>query len=582
MELFHHHKPHRNTVYFAAIAIVAAVAAIATMAMTFFTREPVAEQSAPVKTVVNEMPQSDQFAPPAASSEETEKVPVPTPPVNMISAALDVAWLAEPVSLSLTEVLSQAEVDWLKKEYTGSNEDLGRAIQTGRVRGGSFDGHKILTVATIPLSLEWPNPTYRVLRDPTTGDLRLLEKYSEPIPAEMKQGLKETLPNVRIPSIDRIPSSFQLRGLSFDKPVNTFWGRSDLWGDAPLTPLATHPVVGTIYTTPTNGSNALYARFPDYRFVPYFFDIPFMRDRSIAQIRWNDGSENTDDYSTVDRGGCGASNQYAVRAEDVVRPTERLVAAGTAVNGNRVYTIRDANDPELKSLYEQYTPYLPDGGSKISYDAFVARRPVFYWKDPFARWVRFVRADIMPAAECGKPVIYLYPEKEQRVQVRVALKGTMTVSEPPHGTKGWDVIARPDGYVVNRADGKTYPNLFWEGTGVAYAMPTEGFVIKRADADAWFRTTLATIGFTERESGEFREFWVDRLPHTPYVFITFIPQADFDRDAALHINPKPDRVYRIFFESRGLSEPITLKAQHLPRIERTGFTVVEWGGALRK
>jgi hypothetical protein len=47
----------------------------------------------------------------------------------------------------------------------------------------------------------------------------------------------------------------------------------------------------------------------------------------------------------------------------------------------------------------------------------------------------------------GKPVIYLYPQKEQRVQVQVEIKNGHFVTTFPkydEQKKGWDVIASPD------------------------------------------------------------------------------------------------------------------------------------------
>ena len=48
------------------------------------------------------------------------------------------------------------------------------------------------------------------------------------------------------------------------------------------------------------------------------------------------------------------------------------------------------------------------------------------------------------AAEKGKPVIYLYPEKTEEVKVTVKPKGGVTESIPAYG-KGWKVKATPEG-----------------------------------------------------------------------------------------------------------------------------------------
>ena len=56
----------------------------------------------------------------------------------------------------------------------------------------------------------------------------------------------------------------------------------------------------------------------------------------------------------------------------------------------------------------------------------------------------FFVVDRMPddGSNCilGKPVIYLYPERETEVRVELAIDGRMTASEPEYGG-GWSVTA---------------------------------------------------------------------------------------------------------------------------------------------
>ncbi|MBQ9331205.1 MAG: hypothetical protein IJ221_09560 [Oscillibacter sp.] len=64
----------------------------------------------------------------------------------------------------------------------------------------------------------------------------------------------------------------------------------------------------------------------------------------------------------------------------------------------------------------------------------------------------------------------------------------------------------------------------------------------------------------------------------PYNRIAF--QSDtYTSHAQLTVSPEPDRVLRVFMAWQGLDAPVTLPAQELSSLQRTGFTVVEWGGA---
>ena len=61
----------------------------------------------------------------------------------------------------------------------------------------------------------------------------------------------------------------------------------------------------------------------------------------------------------------------------------------------------------------------------------------------------------------AKPVIYLYPEEETAVTVKLDYAGALTCTYPAYGD-GWAVTACPDGTLTDNA-GQTYNYLYWEG-----------------------------------------------------------------------------------------------------------------------
>ena len=60
-----------------------------------------------------------------------------------------------------------------------------------------------------------------------------------------------------------------------------------------------------------------------------------------------------------------------------------------------------------------------------------------------------------------KPVIYLYPEEEMEVTVKLDFDGTLTSTYPAY-EDGWTVTAQPDGTLTDES-GREYYCLFWEG-----------------------------------------------------------------------------------------------------------------------
>ena len=58
----------------------------------------------------------------------------------------------------------------------------------------------------------------------------------------------------------------------------------------------------------------------------------------------------------------------------------------------------------------------------------------------------------------AKPVIYLYPEEETQVTVKLDYAGELTCTYPAYDD-GWTVTAQPDGTLTDAA-GQTYSYLF--------------------------------------------------------------------------------------------------------------------------
>ena len=181
-------------------------------------------------------------------------------------------------------------------------------------------------------------------------------------------------------------------------------------------------------------------------------------------------------------------------------------------------------------------------------------------------------------AEAGdaKPVIYLYPEEETEVTVRLDYDGTLTCTYPAY-EDGWTVTAAPDGTLRDEA-GQTYSYLYWEGVTRTEYDFSRGFCVPGADTAAFLEDALARLGLTRREANEFIVYWLPRMEANPYNLIAFQAE-DYTNHARLTVTPEPDSLLRVFMAWKPLEAPADLPAQELPPFKRTGFTVVEWGGA---
>lgn len=175
-----------------------------------------------------------------------------------------------------------------------------------------------------------------------------------------------------------------------------------------------------------------------------------------------------------------------------------------------------------------------------------------------------------------KPVIYLYPEREQEVTVKLDYNGRFTCTYPEYGN-GWQVTAYPDGRLVNKADGQEYSYLFWEGQDETEYDLSKGYVVAGGDTEAFLREKLAALGLIPEEYNEFIVYWLPRMMNHPYNLITF--QDDAYKDTArLRISPEPDSILRVFMVYRPLDKKVEVEEPVLKPFQRDGFTVVEWGG----
>lgn len=185
----------------------------------------------------------------------------------------------------------------------------------------------------------------------------------------------------------------------------------------------------------------------------------------------------------------------------------------------------------------------------------------------------------MEPGECYKPVIYLYPAEETDISVNLILDGRLTCTYPAYND-GWTVTASPDGTLTD-AKGRTYNYLYWEGETYARYDLSKGFCVKGEDTAVFLEDALEKLGLTRREANEFIVYWLPQMQDNPYNIISF-QTGIYTNAAKLAVNPAPDTLIRVFMAWQASDTPVVLENQELSAPDRTGFTVVEWGGAEMK
>ncbi len=179
-----------------------------------------------------------------------------------------------------------------------------------------------------------------------------------------------------------------------------------------------------------------------------------------------------------------------------------------------------------------------------------------------------------------KPIIYIYPEENgTKVSVTVSNPEKLTCTYPKYG-EGWEVLADKDGTLTDNT-GRKYYSLYWEGKDYKNSNFDEGFVVKGEDTASFLEEKLAILGLNEREAEEFIVYWLPILERNNYNLIRFLTEDEINSQMELNIDPKPDTLIRIMMEYKPLMFNKNVKEQVLEKVERTGYTVVEWGGIKR-
>ena len=175
-----------------------------------------------------------------------------------------------------------------------------------------------------------------------------------------------------------------------------------------------------------------------------------------------------------------------------------------------------------------------------------------------------------------KPVIYLYPETSINVTVKLSNEEDLTHTYPKY-IDGWNVVASPNGNLVDIETNRNLYCLYWEGKDNSNIDMTEGFVIKGSDTIKFLEDKLSVLGLNERETNEFIIYWLPQMENNKYNYIRFRTNEEINSYMKLDITPKPDSVIRVIMDFKPLHKYISVNEQKLSTPLRSGFVVVEWG-----
>ena len=176
-----------------------------------------------------------------------------------------------------------------------------------------------------------------------------------------------------------------------------------------------------------------------------------------------------------------------------------------------------------------------------------------------------------------KPIIYLYPEEQVEVTVKLGKPENITCSYPKYDEK-WTVVANPDGSLIDKGTNRELYSLYWEGEYTTPIQMNEGFVVKGEDSSEFLEEKLAILGLNEREAEEFIVYWLPILEKNEYNYIRFASMEEINESMPLNFSVEPNSLIRVWMQFKAVDKNYKVNEQVLENPERKGFVAVEWGG----
>ncbi len=173
-----------------------------------------------------------------------------------------------------------------------------------------------------------------------------------------------------------------------------------------------------------------------------------------------------------------------------------------------------------------------------------------------------------------KPNIYIYPAALCSLSIKLEFPaGGTIIKSIPQYQNGWNITVNKSGRINNE-----YDYLFYECVNPDLYQHNTGWVVSKDSLLPFFSNNLIRAGFNDREKNDFIEYWIPRLTDYPYYIIYPQFSEDIEKIICLKFSIEPDKVLRLFYAIKGSnSSDIKLKTPEIPKFERSGFVVTEWG-----
>lgn len=176
-----------------------------------------------------------------------------------------------------------------------------------------------------------------------------------------------------------------------------------------------------------------------------------------------------------------------------------------------------------------------------------------------------------------KPILYLYPTEDININIKLR-KDNNIISSYPKYNDSWNVYVKSDGNIIYNK--REYYALYWDEYNDNSIDFSTGFYVDSDNAIEFLEEKLDIIGLNSREANEFIMYWLPIFESNKHNLVYFELTEERENNNKLIINPKPDSLLRVNMHIKKVDSKVDIKEQKLESFNRTGFTVVEWGGTI--
>ncbi len=278
--------------------------------------------------------------------------------------------------------------------------------------------------------------------------------------------------------------------------------------------------------------------------------------------------------------------QLVLNEKDNDVPKGKAIFKVTVQAPNTVMSLKKKGDEEWKEMWKsdsagaQFHVTLDTGRYDISFvrkgeyypttNTIELKNRHFYEARVYIHRIRRIRTK--------KPAIYLYSDEETELNLDFEANGNVNFVYPQKPAAGWNIETQANGKI--KVDGKMYDYLFWEGDRPVPTIDRSlGFNVASNEVVPFLEAQLSDMGLNARETQDFIAYWGPQLTKNNLNFVQFmVGEAYNEHIATIQSDKNIDTEIRVFMVYESIEAPLPVIEQSFEAPERTGLTLVEWGG----